>query len=309
MGNQSIADLRDIALEFDLGREFDSAERYGSGHINDTYLVSTTHGAAAVRFVLQRINRSVFKDPAALMDNVGRVTEHLQTKITEADTCLTLVPKLDGACFHVDESGDYWRVYRFLESTRSFDSIPSAAHARAAAAEFGRFQNLLHNLPGPRLQETIPDFHNTPSRYVQFHEARARDAHDRARQCRREIDRALTHEECAGSLRALQDTGVIPERITHNDAKINNVMFHLDSDKAMCVIDLDTVMPGLALYDFGDMVRTATMPVAEDETDLSRITMRMDYYEALVGGYLSTAGKFLNETEVGNLSLACKLHQ
>ncbi len=241
------------------------------------------------------------------MDNVGRVTDHLEIGTMEGYMCLALVPKPDGARFHVDESGEYWRMYRFLEGTRSYDSIPSVDHARHAAAEFGRFQTLMRDLPGPRLQETIADFHNTQARYAQFHEAHSTDAHDRARHCIPEIEWALDNEQCAGSLLALQESGGIPERITHNDTKINNVMFDRETDKAVCVIDLDTVMPGLALYDFGDMVRTATTPATEDETDLSGITMRMDYYEALVDGYLGATGNFLSEAEVENLAVCGKI--
>lgn len=287
--------------------EFEVAECFGSGHINDTYLVNTSRGPGEVRFILQRINRSVFRDPAALMDNVHRVAAHLRGKRTAGHTSLSLLPTRDGGHFHVDESGEYWRMYRYLEGTRSFDSIPSAPHARAAAAEFGRFQDQLRDLPGPRLQETIAGFHDTRARYVQFHDAHASDAHDRAAHCGREIDQALAWEEHAGSLLDLQAAGAIPERITHNDTKINNVMFELDSDKAVCVIDLDTVMPGLALHDFGDMVRTATSPAMEDETDLSGISMRMDYFEALLEGYLGAAGYFLNEAEVENLALSGKI--
>jgi Ser/Thr protein kinase RdoA (MazF antagonist) len=307
MGWRSIAELKDIALKFELGSEFDAVERYGGGHINDTYVVNASQGPGEVRFILQRINKSVFKDPAALMDNIRRVTEHLQNKRTAGHTSLSLVPARAGGHLHVDESSEYWRMYRFLEGARSYDSIPSVAHAREAAAEFGRFQELLRDLPGPRLAETIPGFHNTPARYVQFHQALDSDTHDRRRHCMPEIDRALVWEECAASLLALQEAGDIAERITHNDTKINNVMFDLDSDKAVCVIDLDTVMPGLALNDFGDLVRTATTPAAEDETDLSRITMRMDYYEALVDGYLGAAGRCLNEVEVENLAVAGRI--
>lgn len=241
------------------------------------------------------------------MDNVSRVTEHLQGKRSASHACLSLVSTREGGHFHVDESGEFWRMYRFLEGARSYDSVPSVAHAREAAAEFGRFQGLLRDLPGPRLNETIPDFHNTQARYAQFHEALASDLHDRASRCRREIDWALAREELAGSLVDLQAAGAIPERITHNDTKISNIMFDSDSGKAVCVIDLDTVMPGLALNDFGDLVRTATTPAAEDETDLSRITMNTDCYAALVDGYLGTAGTWLNEVEVGNLALAGKI--
>ncbi len=282
-------------------------EPYGSGHINDTFVVNTTIGSDAPRFILQRINKCVFRDPAVVMENVGRVTDHLKTRTTQGHSCLSLVPKADGARFHVDDSGEYWRMYRFLEGTRSYDSIPSVDHARQAAAEFGRFQTLMRDLPGPRLQETIADFHNTQARYAQFHEAHSIDAHDRARHCIPEIEWAMAHEQSAVSLLALKEGGEIPQRITHNDTKINNVMFDLQTDKAVCVIDLDTVMPGLALYDFGDMVRTATTPAAEDEIDLSRITMRMDYFEALVDGYLGATGKYLNEAEVENLAVSGKI--
>ena len=241
------------------------------------------------------------------MENISRVTDHLKTRTTRSHSCLTLVPKADGARFHVDDTGEYWRMYRFLEGTRSYDSIPSVGHARQAAAEFGCFQNLMRDLPGPRLRETIADFHNTQARYAQLHQACSTDSYDRARHCLPEIEWAMGHEQSAVSLLALQEAGEIPERITHNDTKINNVMFDLETDKAVCVIDLDTVIPGLALYDFGDMVRTATTPAAEDEKDLSRITMRIDYYEALVGGYLGATGDYLNEAELQNLAVSGKI--
>ena len=172
---------------------------------------------------------------------------------------------------------------------------------------FGQFQNQVSDLPGPRLHETIRDFHNTPARYRQFHTARAVDAHDRARHCIPEIEWALAHEQAAGSLLALQQAGEIPERVTHNDTKLNNVMFDEQSGKALCVIDLDTVMPGIVLYDFGDLVRSATMTAAEDETDLSKVSMRMDYYAALVDGYLSTAISFLTDVEIENLAVSGKV--
>jgi Ser/Thr protein kinase RdoA (MazF antagonist) len=241
------------------------------------------------------------------MENVRRVTDHLGNRVPEGHTSLSLVPTIDDQDFHVDEAGDYWRMFRYLEGTRSYDSIPTPAHAREAAAEFGRFQAMLHDLPGPRLNETIPGFHNTPARYAQFHEARQSDTHARVRDCHREIDQALKYEAFAATLVELHEAGDIPERVTHNDTKLNNVMFDLETDKAVCVIDLDTVMPGLAPYDFGDLVRTATCPRAEDESDLSRITMHMDYYEALVDGYLGATSQFICEAEADNLALAGKI--
>lgn len=189
---------------------------------------------------------------------------------------------LGGTLIAADRYGRGHINYRFIEDACTYDEVANTTQAREAAAMFGRFQSLLGDLPGPRLHETIPNFHNTPAKFRQFHEVLERDAHDRARHCAAEIDCVLAYEEAAGALQALQDAGEIPERIAHNDTKLNNVMFDEHSDKAICVIDLDTVMPGSVLYDFGDLVRTAATPTAEDETDLSTVRMRMDYYEALV---------------------------
>ena len=238
------------------------------------------------------------------MENIRRVTEHLQSKDTGSRSSLSLIAANDGSFLFLDDDAEYWRVYRFVEGARTYDAVQSTTQARAAAATFGRFQNLICDLPAPRLHETIPDFHNTPARYRQFFEILERDPFDRAKHCGAEIDRARSCEEAAGALVALQNAGELPERITHNDTKLNNVLFDECSGKAICVIDLDTVMPGLAVYDFGDLVRTATMSVAEDETDLTKINMRMDYFEALAEGYLSTAVDFLSDAEIGRLAVA-----
>ena len=166
---------------------------------------------------------------------------------------------------------------------------------------------MLDDLPGPRLNDTIPRFHDTPARFAQLHAARASDEHDRARHCTPEIEWALAYEPAAATLTCLEKAGDVPERVTHNDTKLNNVMFDPDTGEAACVIDLDTVMPGLALYDFGDMVRTATMPVAEDTTNLAAVTMRMDCYEALVEGYLESTAQLLTETELEYLAVSGKI--
>lgn len=239
------------------------------------------------------------------MDNVCRVTTHLLSKATEPQNCLSLVPALDDEFYHADERGDYWRMYRFLEGLQSYDSLLSKAHAREAAREFGRFMDQMRDLPGPRLHETIPDFHDTPARFARLHEACEADTHDRSKHCGREIEQALKYEESAGLLIALRASGDIPERVVHNDTKINNVMF--DADRAVCVIDLDTVMPGLAPYDFGDMVRSATMTAAEDETDLSRVAMHLGNYEALVEGFIAATGGFLTEAEVESLAVSGRI--
>ena len=304
MRKNPITDIRGVAAQFELGGQFISADRYGRGHINDTFVVSVAKDDGDVRFILQRINQHVFREPLALMENVWRITEHLKLKSDESRSCLSLVPTNDGEHCYQDDDGGYWRAYPFIEGACTYDEVECTSQAREAAVAFARFQQMVSDLPGPRLHETIPDFHNTPARYRQFHAARTVDAHGRTRHCIPEIEWALAHEQAAGSLLALQEAGEIPERITHNDTKLNNVLFDEQSGKAICVIDLDTVMPGLALYDFGDLVRSTTMTAAEDETDLSKVSMRMDYYEALVEGYLGTAMSFLTDTEIENLALS-----
>lgn len=281
-----------------------SARKYGRGHINETFLVDTSGRRGEVQFIIQRINQHVFRDPVGLMDNVRRVTEHLRTKSTEGPGHLSLVSTIDGQHFFRDEDAEIWRVFEFVRDSVAYESVQSARQARDAAAKFGEFQRLLTDLPGPRLNETIPDFHNTRARYRQFHDAVTEDTRNRARDCGAEIERAMAWDEIAGTLVGLQESGLIPERVVHNDTKLNNLLFDQRSGKAICVIDLDTVMPGLALHDFGDMVRTSTSPAAEDEADLSRIRMSMEHYEALVEGYLSATSGFLTRPEIEHLSLS-----
>ncbi|AWI10082.1 mucin desulfatase [Ereboglobus luteus] len=295
-----------------LHGQFLDAQPYGSGHINDTFVARFDQSGAPVRYIFQKINQNIFKDVAALMDNIERVTSHASRRAKEkgADAsrrALTLVPTRDGRS-HLNAAGGHaWRCYLFIENARTYDIVETPSHAREAARAFGTFQGLLNDLPGGRLRETIPDFHNTRKRFENFQRALAADAHNRAANARDEIDFALKSESMVDVLLNLQKSGAIPERITHNDTKINNVMLDDATHEGICVIDLDTVMPGLALYDFGDMVRSATNSGAEDERDLSKISMRMPFYEGLVSGYLSAAGSFLNEAERAHLAFSGKL--
>jgi len=274
-----------IAQHFAIPGECISAIPYGSGHINDTHRVvfRSPHNAEA-HFILQRINTRIFKDPFALMQNIQRVTAHLARKVAgQAEAhrqVLTLIPSRDGHATHIDADGEIWRCYRFVEDGVTFDIADSPERAWQAAFAFGRFQGLLVDLPAPRLNDTIPGFHNTPARLNAFEEAIVADSARRVSLAQPEIDFLLARRHLA---RQLLDAN-LPERVTHNDTKINNVMFDERSGKGICVIDLDTVMPGLALYDFGDMVRSATNPAAEDERDTARVKVRLDVFEALVGG-------------------------
>ncbi|MBA4387370.1 MAG: mucin desulfatase [Verrucomicrobia bacterium] len=306
-------DIKKVGAQFKVEGKFQSASPYGSGHINDTYAAVYDKGGRNVRYILQRINHNIFKNTAGLMDNVKRVTEHqrdflVRTGAKDLDRrALRLVPSRNGMHYLKDDEGNTWRVYDFIEGASTYDKIERIEHAYLAAKAFGEFQKQLVDMPGGRLVETIPDFHNTPKRFDAFKKAVEADVKGRAKSCRSEMEFVKRHEEMTGRLVGLQAKGIIPERVTHNDTKINNVMLDDKTGEGICVIDLDTVMPGLALYDFGDMVRTATNSAAEDENDLSKVFSRIEVFEALVKGYMEASGDFLNEAEVENLVLGGKM--
>ncbi len=300
-----------IADAFALGA-FQEATPWGHGHINDTFAVTTATTAGTRRVILQRVNDRVFRNVPALMENVQRVTAHVARAMRLAGECderraLTLIPGQAGSSYHRDPAGNYWRCYRLIENARSYDIVENAAMARETARAIGEFQRLLADLPGPRLHETIPDFHHTRRRFEALRAVWARDPHGRKAAARDEIAFVFEREAMVDVLLGLHASGAIPERITHNDSKLNNVMIDDATQRRLCVIDLDTVMPGLALYDFGDMVRSATTSAAEDETDLRRVTARLDIFEALVGGYLSATRGFLNRAEIAHLAFAGRL--
>jgi aminoglycoside phosphotransferase (APT) family kinase protein len=303
----STHDLRGLARQFQIFGEFLSAEPYGSGHINDTYCAVFDQAGTRVRYIFQRINHLVFKNPVAVMENISRVTAHLGAKLAgqkdRSRRALTLVPGRDGRSFQRDEQGNYWRVYLFIERARTYDTVDTPAQAFQAAKAFGRFQKLLADLPAPRLHDTIPDFHHTPKRFAALEQAIAADAANRAKLAQPEIDFALQRKSIVS---VLLDAN-LPTRVTHNDTKVNNVMLDDATGEGICVVDLDTLMPGLALYDFGDTVRTATSPAKEDERDLSRVMMQFPRFEALVRGYLSEAGEFLTPAEKRLLAFSGKL--
>jgi Ser/Thr protein kinase RdoA (MazF antagonist) len=217
------------------------------------------------------------------------------------------VPARNGRSWHTDADGNHWRCYLFIERATTYDRIETAAQACEAAKAFGLFQQQLSDLPPPRLHETIPDFHHSRSRFDALRAAVEADPHNRAAAAQPEIEFCLRRETMVDVLLGLHARGAMPERVTHNDTKLNNVMLDDVTGEGVCVIDLDTVMPGLALYDFGDMCRTACSPTAEDERDLTKVEARMDIFEALVRGYLTTAGGFLNATEQEMLPFAARL--
>ena len=299
--------IRDVTRAFRFPGEFVTAHRFGSGHINDTWRVVFHHAGVPSHFILQRINTHIFTRHAALMENIQRVTAHLALKIEDQPDnrrrVLSLVPTTAGNAFHVDGNQWCWRAYRFIEGARTYDTVESPQQAYQAARAFGCFQQMLADLPAPRLHDTIPDFHHTPKRFQALERAIGADVANRAILAKEEIAFAQAHSDIA---HVLLDLG-LPERVTHNDTKFNNVMLDDATGEGICVIDLDTVMPGLALYDFGDMVRTATSPAQEDEQDLSKVTMQFPMFEALVRGYLSAASGFLSAAEKQYLAFSGKL--
>ena len=296
-----------VTRAFEAGGRFRSAEPYGSGHIHDTFCVTLDDNDQEVRIILQRINTGIFKDPVAVMENIARVTDHLRSRLAgEADAgrrVLQLIATRDGASWHVDADRRYWRAYRFIEQAHTFDSVHSPRQAWEAAKAFGEFQRLLADFPAPRLHESIPDFHNTAQRFSALEQAVEADAAGRCEAARSEIVFAMARTTL---VHALLDAG-LPERVTHNDTKLNNVLLDDATGAGLCVIDLDTVMPGLAAYDFGDMVRTMTCAAPEDEHDLARVAMEFELFDAVLRGYLEGAGSFLTTEESKSLIAGAKV--
>ncbi|WP_109484345.1 phosphotransferase enzyme family protein [Occallatibacter savannae] len=297
-----------VARAFEASGELESAIRYGSGHIHDTYSVRFKEGGrGGAHILLQHINTKIFKNPVAVMENIRRVTTHVRSRLgsaTDADRrVLQLVPTREGSAWHVDDEERYWRAYRFIEGAKTFDEVTSERQAFEAAKAFGSFQRMLADLPGERLAESIPHFHDTPKRFTDFEFAVDTDVAGRGKHVRAEIEFAMERRFIAG---ALVEAG-LPERVTHNDTKLNNVMLDEQTGEGICVIDLDTVMPGFAAYDFGDMVRTMTCPAAEDEKDLAQVQMRFSFFEAVLRGYLAGAGDFLTAEERKSLIAGAKV--
>ena len=305
-------DLRLISSLFEMRADFVEAQPFGSGHINDTYCAWYDQAGCRIRYIHQRVNHHVFKNPVEVMENVARVTHHaLERLLAEGNPqahrrTLTCIPARDGKPYAFDAEGNLWRTYPFIEGAKGYDEIECNEQAYQAARAFGAFQKLTADLSGKRLHETIPDFHHTPKRLAALEAAIAADSAGRADSVSEEINFARARAADCSRITDLIASGHIPERVTHNDTKLNNVLLDETTEEGICVIDLDTTMPGSALYDFGDMVRTAAPTSREDDPDLEHIGIRLDRFESLVCGYLSTA-TFLNTAELGHLAFSGKL--
>ncbi len=313
MKEQPKHNLRSICQAFAVEGEYISGSPYGSGHINDTYAVVFQQPAGARRYILQRVNHMVFKQPDLVMENIERVTQYLAALLKSENSddverrTLTLIPTINGESYHVDDAANTWRMYIFIEGAKTYDELETTNQAFEAAKAFGTFMKQLAHLPGEPLKETIPGFHNTRSRFDALQKAIEADCCGRAESAANEIAFARNREGMVDCLLNLASDGKIPIVTTHNDTKLNNVMLDDTTGEGICVIDLDTVMPGLSLYDFGDMVRTAMRPCPEDETDLTKVAGRIDMFEAITRGYLSTAGDVLCESEIANLAFSARL--
>ena len=279
-----------------------SEEPYGSGHINGTFRIVCANGAA---YILQRVNTAVFREPEALMRNIERVTAHLRTKNSDPRAVLQLLPAHDGRCY-ATEHGEYWRVFAFVENSVCFQRADETLFRKSGFA-FGRFIGQLADFPAAELAETIPHFHDTPARFDALLAAVGQDAAGRRGEIARDIDLACSYEPFTHTLADAQRRGELPLRVTHNDTKINNILFDRDTSDALCVIDLDTVMPGLMANDFGDAIRFGASTAEEDERDLSRVRLSLPLYKAYAEGFLSACGESVTEPERASLPVGAKM--
>ena len=286
--------LLGFAVLFETEGEPRSCERYGSGHINFTYLVVDSAGH---KYIMQRINQKVFRDPRVLMENAVAVTEYLRAGSSGREA-LTFVPVRTGEKWHVDDSGEYWRMYEYVADSICFTKVESLGDFRESGWAFGNFQRLLGDFPASVLHETIPRFHDTPDRFENFKRAQSEDAAGRAGRVGGEIEFALKREGYANLLVGMLKSGELPLRVTHNDTKLSNVLFDINTRKALCVIDMDTIMPGLSVYDYGDSIRFGASTAAEDERDLGKVNLSMELLGAYTEGFLSSCGGSLTKNEL-----------
>jgi hypothetical protein len=305
-------DMESIARRFRIRGEPSEITPVPTGHIHDTYVLTTKEAGRTIRYVLQRINHTVFPDPPRMMENIVRITGHIRHRLWENDPTLAhrqleVIATQDGQGYCQDAAGSFWRMYNFIEDAATYDMLTSAPAAYEAARMFGWFQKMLLDLPAPPLHETIPGFHDTPRRLAAFEEALRTDPCNRAGGAKPEIDFIFANAALCHVLTGLVTASEIPVRIAHNDAKINNVMLDTATGEGVCVIDLDTVMPGLSIHDFGDLVRTATCPAAEDERHLSKVAVDASLFDALARGFAQGTSGFLTPAEKSHLVFGGKL--
>lgn len=304
--------ISEVTEAFNLPGELKECIPYGNGHINDTYRLTCETPEGIRRYILQRMSRRIFKNPQELMENVSGVTSWLRKKIIENGgdperETLTLLNSRENLPYFVDSTGDYWRIYLFIEGATCYEQVKDDNDFYQSAVAFGHFQRLLADYPAETLHETIKDFHNTPDRLEKFKKSVAEDICGRAASVQKEIDFILEREELTHALYDLQLDGRLPLRVTHNDTKLNNIMIDDETGKAICVIDLDTVMPGLTANDFGDSIRFGASTALEDEQDLSKVSCDLHLFDVYARGFIEGCGGALTDLEIDMLPMGAIL--
>ncbi len=313
MEKTACAKIEEAVVQFAAEGSLVERRPYGNGHINDTFLlVYEMPDGTKKQYILQRMNHEIFRNPQQLMENIVNVTTYLREMIVsqggEPDReTLNVVKTRSGENYYQGSDGNYWRLFLFIERTICLEKVESAEDFYDSAVAFGNFQRMLADYPAETLHETIPNFHHTPSRFLAFQRAVREDKLGRAASVKAEIEFALAREKDTFVLTDLLAAGQLPLRVTHNDTKLNNILFDESSRKALCIIDLDTVMPGLSHYDFGDSIRFGASTGEEDEKDLSRVELDLSLFEVFTKGYLEGCGGRLTDKEIEMLPMGAKL--
>ncbi|MDE7341022.1 MAG: aminoglycoside phosphotransferase family protein [Lachnospiraceae bacterium] len=313
MEKTACAKIEEAVEQFAIEGSLVERRPYGNGHINDTFLlVYEMPDGMKKQYILQRMNHEIFRNPQQLMENIVNVTEYLREMIISQDgeperETLNVVKTRNGENYYRDSGGNYWRMFLFIERTICLEKVESAKDFYDSAVAFGNFQRMLADYPAEKLHETIPNFHNTPSRFLDFQRAVNADKLGRAASAKEEIAFASAREKDTSVLTTLLADGQLPLRVTHNDTKLNNILFDEKSRKALCIIDLDTVMPGLSHYDFGDSIRFGASTGEEDEKDLGKVELDLSLYEVFTKGYLEGCGGRLTDQEIEMLPMGAKL--
>ena len=299
--------IKTIADNFTINGDFLSSKPFGSGHINDTRLVTFTDAGNEVNYIFRKINKIVFKNPETVVNNTLLVTNHIRNKLEQENendilrNVVTLVQAKDGKYIYVDETGGYWSVILFIKDAYTVDFVNAIDQAYEASKAFGKFTKQLINVDISKIKETIPNYHNLVNRLQTFDNSVKTDTAGRVELVSKEIIAVDKNRSLQENINVLLGSGAVPLRIVHSDTKINNVMLDDKTGKGLAVIDLDTVMPGTVLFDFGDMVRSFTSPVEEDEADIQKVKMQINIFKAILKGYLSELKNVLTVTEIENL--------
>ena len=296
--------LKQFGVSFDTFR----VETFHSGNINSTHRVDIRHRGKSDSFVLQRINTYVFRNPVGIMENIDKVTGHIREKLiaegmNPEGRVLEFLKREDGANYYFEDEKNFWRVYRYIDNTVTYDQAGDPDVLRNAGYSFGLFQKQLCDFPMSELKDTLPDFHNTPVRMKRFFDACEKDPVGRRHEIEKEIAILKENREIWSKLEADRAAGILPVRVTHNDTKYNNILIHRETGEAVCVIDLDTVTPGLCAYDFGDAIRFSANTAAEDDPDLSLVSLDLDLYRAFAEGFISVCKDFCTPEELDSLAL------